>query len=475
MPSLNRNSPEPFYQQVYEQIASSIESGLYSAGKRLPSIRECARELGVSNSTIELAYQQLVAEGYISARRGSGHVVNMHKATPGFSPARSEEYRAALAQLEADNRDTSPEPRYDFAYDSIDAETFPFVSWARICREVYFSAGSERACLYDDPQGLFELRAEIARYINTEQGLDWTPEQVLVMPTTRVLMTTILSLVDLEGCSVGMEEPGYDEVATALRSVGISVKPVPLYPHPDPETIEDHLDNVKLLFTTPVSQFPTNTPMSLTMRKKLVDWANRTGAYLIDDEYGWELQSSVARMPSPAALDRAGNVIVTGTFSNTFSPAVCLSYALLPPQLMLKWRAACGSRHPQVPWQTQAAMARFMQDGLWRAHRRKLRTTHQKKHAALMDAIQASMGSAVEVVDSPSSQFVLVKTIDGRSEDELIEAAMRAGIAVYPTARYWQGAMPANWTYVQVGYASIPLDDIPAGIRELARAWNIIR
>ena len=476
MPTIDRNSPAPFYYQVYEQIAHGIESGLYPAGKKLPSIRECARELGVSNTTIELAYQRLTEEGYVSARRGSGYTIcetDVKAANP--TDEYDGSYQQALEELvaaEAAFR-ASGDKRYNFAYDIVDVETFPFAAWARISREIYFSQGAELSCQYNDRQGLLELRKQIAHYLSSEYGLNCLAEQILVMPTTRDLLSSIMSLFDPATTTFAMEEPGYDEVRNKLRQQGYNVKTNPIYPFPTWEDARPNVEGSNVVFATPACQFPSNRPMPIDLRKGLVEWAKETGAYLIDDEYGWEFQSGVARIPSLAALDRAGRVISIGTFSNSFSPAICLSYAVLPPQLMLEWQRKERGAHPQVPWQTQAAMAAFMREGLWRTHIRKVRTSAHNKRRQLLKSLTERMGDSIEIVEGLSSLFVLVKTNDGRSERELIEAAAQAGVYVYPTLRYWANKAPDDWRYVLVGYAGIPYDAIDAGIATLARAWGL--
>ena len=476
MPSIDRNSPLPFYQQVYEQIARGIESGLYPAGKKLPSIRECARELGVSNTTIELAYQRLTEEGYVQARRGSGYTicaldVKLSNPTEEYDT----EYQTELEKLvveTSDRADTKP-VLYDFAYDAVDPETFPFTVWARISREVFFEKGSQAACLYNDRQGLFELRDQIAHYLSSEYGLNCIAEQVVVMPTTRDLISSILNLFDPRSTTFAMEEPGYDEISRTLTSRGFEMRTIPVRPFPTWEEAKPYIEGADIVFTTPACQFPTNQPMPLELRRSMVEWAQQTGCYLIDDEYGWEFQSGVARTPSLAALDRAGRVISLGTFSNSFTPAVCLSYAVLPPQLMRKWQELEGGAHPQVPWQTQAAMAAFMREGFWRTHIRKMRTSVQKKRRQLIQSLTRRMGDSIEIVEGISSLFVLVQTKDGRSEDELIEAAAKSGVKVYPTTRYWSNGAPDDWRYVLVGYAGIPFDAIDAGVATLSRSWGI--
>ncbi len=475
MPSIDRNSPSPFYHQVYEQIAQGIESGLYPAGKKLPSIRECARELGVSNTTIELAYQKLTEEGYVQARRGSGYTICETSSFPSNPTTEySDEYRKSLQLLieGEEARNARKAMRFDFAYDAVDADTFPFTNWARISREVFFSKGAEASCLYNDRQGLPALREQIAHYLGSEYGLSCHPEQIVVMPTTRDLITSILGLFDPADALFGMEEPGYDEVDTRLRAQGFDVRNLSVYPAPEWNVAQPQLEGIDVVFTTPACQFPTNRPMPLEFRRSLVNWASENGAYLIDDEYGWEFQSGVARVPSLAALDRAGRVISLGTFSNSFTPAVCLSYAVLPPQLMMEWQAKERDKHPQVPWQTQASMAAFMREGFWRTHIRKVRTSAQNKRRQLLKALKAHMGDEVEIVEGLSSLFVLVKTKDGRCEDELIELAAQQGVCIYPTSQYWAGEIPEEWRYVLIGYSGIPIKSIEEGMKLLAKAWG---
>lgn len=476
MPSIDRNSPIPFYQQIYEQIARGIDVGLYAAGKKLPSIRECARELDVSNTTVELAYQRLTEEGYVRARRGSGYTICETEAAPAnVAEEYSGEYRASLMRLIEDEQQhgNQQQPRYDFAYDTVDKSIFPLAHWARISREVFFGNDAEGSCLYSDRQGLGLLREQIAHYLGSEYGLNCIAEQIIVMPTTRDIIASVLSLFNPAETTVAMEEPGYNEVARMLDALSFDVRLMPVYPRPTWPATRRFLDGVNAVFVTPASQFPTNRSMPIELRRGLVEWAEETGAYLIDDEYCWEFQSGGARVPSLAALDHTGRVITIGTFSNSFTPAVSLSYAVLPPTLMMEWRQRERSAHPQVPWQTQAAMAAFMSDDLWRKHMRRMRTSAQNKRAKLVSSIETHMGDAVEVIEGENSLFALVQTHDGRSEDELVEAAALAGVNVYPTSQYWSGEVPESWRYVLVGYAGISIDQIGPGITVLARAWGL--
>ena len=474
MPTIDRLSSTPFYQQIYKQIADGIDTGLYPPGKRLPSIRECARELDVSNTTIELAYQRLVAEGYVSARRGSGYTIcDIAKVSKSPEEHLSDAYRKTLAEL--DREDELPKEanqmRYDFAYDAVDQTLFPFTTWARISREVFFDEPQREACLYNDRQGLLDLRKQIAHYLASEYGVNAHASQILIMPTTRDLIASILGLFEPSETTISMEEPGYNEITYVLRKKQFSIRSIPLYDGLTWDEAEPILAGANIVFCTPASQFPTNRTMPLEYRKELLKWANANNALIIDDEYGWEYQSGPARIPSIAAMDTTGRVVTLGTFSNVFTPAICLSYAVLPPWLMLRWRERERGKHPQVPWQTQAAMTAFMKQEHWRTHVRKMRTSMFKKRDALVSALEKHFGDRIEIVSGHSSLFVLVQMLDGTPEQELIDRALAAGVRVYPTNCFFDGEVPDTWHYMLVGFAGIPLEDIEPGVAALAKAW----
>ncbi|MDO5117430.1 MAG: PLP-dependent aminotransferase family protein, partial [Eggerthellaceae bacterium] len=269
-----------------------------------------------------------------------------------------------------------------------------------------------------------------------------------------------------------MEEPGYNEVALRLSEAGFAMTSIPVLPYPTWDDAASYLKGVDIAFATPVSQFPSNATMPIEIRRKLVAWADETQAYIIDDEYCWEFETSNPRLPALAALDTEDRVITLGTFSNSFTPSICLSYAVLPAALMLKWKQRKRSLHPSVPWQTQAAMAEFMRSGQWLAHIRRTRTAVQQKRERLMRAIRNNLGKDFEIIESTSSLFALARARDGRSEQELIDAALASSVRVYPTSPYWHAEPPADWRYVLIGFAGIPSFKIESGIKELAKAWK---
>lgn len=475
MISIDRNSPQPYYQQIYHQVVESVETGAYRMDDRLPSIRKFALDLGVSRNTVEQAYTLLAQEGYVEPRAGSGYFISLAGSARQTPRAFSAGYDAHLEELLAQtSADEAQPPAYDFAYDRMDASAFPYSRWARISRDVLLDPCRTQVCAYSHRQGLPALREQIARYLMKEQDIVAHPEQILILPTTRRAFSAVLHLFERDQVVVYVDNPGYPEAFNAALSDGYEVVPHGIFPAYEWSNLEvqpQHQDKVKLVYTTPGNQYPTNATLDLQQREQLVAWAQRSNAYIVEDEYCHEFRYGSPHLPSLHALDSEGRVITIGTFSKSLAPSFCLTYLVLPPQLMLRWRHPQTLMHTQVPWQTQMTLATFMEQDHWYAHLRRLQTLYRRKYEALLAAIRCHLGDAVECLQHESGLHVLLRTRDGRSESELVESATRQGVRVYPTSQDWATGAPEGWNYVLVGYSAIPLDDIDAGIQQLAQAW----
>ncbi|MDO4533601.1 MAG: PLP-dependent aminotransferase family protein [Coriobacteriia bacterium] len=476
MITIDRNDSTPFYRQIYNQVVESIETGAYRMDDRLPSIRKFALDLGVSRNTVEQAYTLLAQEGYAEARPGSGYFINpvdsLRQTTRDFSS----EYLADLEKLLVRQKELHNQPpcQFDFAYDRMDAEAFPYSRWARISRDIMLDPCRFDVCRYADRQGLPELREQISTYLIKEQDIVAHPEQIVILPTTRRAFSSILLLFRQDEAVVYVDNPGYPEAYHAARLSGYEVAPHTIYPNfqwSNLKVAPEHADKVKLIYTTPANQYPTNALLGLEERQAFVKWAAENNAYIIEDEYCHEFRYGGPHLPSLHALDTEGRVITMGTFSKSLAPSFCLTYVVLPPKLMLKWLSPPGLLHAQAPWQTQYTLAEFMRGDYWYAHLRRLQTAYRRKYDAILEAIDAYLGDRVEYLQQETGLHVLVRTRDGRPEEELIRLARQAGVRVYPTSQDWVSSKPEDWNYVLVGYSAIPLEKIKAGIRTLAHAW----
>lgn len=476
MITVDHNSRTPYYQQVYQQIVESVESGIYRMGDRLPSIRKFATDLGVSRNTVEQAYTLLVQEGYVDSRPGSGYFINPIETSRQTSRVFSEDYNAAMRELLETQKGlhAQPECTYNFAYDRMDAEAFPYSRWARIARDVLLDPCRFEICRYGDRQGLYELREQIATYLIKEQDIVALPEQIVIMPTTRRAFSTILHLFDRGNTVVYVDNPGYPEAFNAAREEGFCTQAHTVYPEfkwTNVQIAPEYAARDKLVYTTPANQYPTNALMPIEERQALVEWAHANNAFIVEDEYCHEFRYGSPHLPSLHALDSEGRVITMGTFSKSLAPSFCLTYIVLPPQLMLRWLRPESLLHSQVPWHSQYTLAEFMRADFWYGHLRRLQTLYRRKHDAVITAIEKHLGDSVEYLQQETGLHFLVRTKDARGEKELIELAAAAGVCIYPTSQDWIGGAPESWDYVLLGYSAIPYEHIDKGIAALAKAW----
>ncbi len=468
---IDRKSATPIYIQIYEQIISSIKKGTHPPGSRLPSLRQNATHLNLSINTVEQAYRLLVSEGYVEARPKSGFIVNRYHPPNDFqhSASRVSQELERLAQVrDAVSRKTTL--RYDFTSGDFDPQNYPTTQWLACTREVLYGEDSKEACCYSDPQGYLRLREQLSEKVCQEKGKFISPDQILIMPTTRSAIASLLHLFDPEHDAVAMEEPGFIEARETFIYHGYTVKP--FLRHKPKESLYATLDAIKpkIIYSTPANHYPTNAIMSLDERKELIAWAQENDAYILEDDYCHEFRYNTDPLPSLQMLDVCGRVISLRTFSKSLSPATCIEYAILPPRLMVKWLLGANF-HSQVSWQMQATLAEFIAQGSWDKHLRRVQTSSRLKYEAILAALHSSVGSKIRILDYQIGLHILLAPKDDRPEKELIALAEEAGVKVYPTSCYWMSNPPPDWNYVLLGYSKINLSDITEGIRRLANAW----
>lgn len=456
---IDERSDEPIYQQIYRQIHDGVETGAYPPGSRLPSIRGLADDVGCSRNTVEAAYRMLVAEGYVASRPGSGYVACDLALVSPSAPERP----VMLGE-------PAPCARYDFTYGDLEPGTFPAAAWRALTDDVLLSVEGVGCDAYNDPAGEPELRAEVAWRLTTQRGIDCTPDQVIIQGGTCSGVRNLLALFDPRDV-VAMEDPGYGGVRAAVERARFAVAPCRVgddYAH-----FLDDLDasGARLAYVTPSSQFPTCQVMPAALRARLLEWARDRDAFILEDDYCRDFRYRERSLPPLASMDRRGRVIYMGTFSKSLSPALRINYLVLPEPLRDRWREAFASSYSPVPWLNQQVLARFMTDGSWDRHLRRVQAKNRRKYETLTRVLRATMGNDVEMLENGTGLHLLVRVRDGRPQDELVRQAAEADVAVYPTKKYWTDPARHVSSTVLVGFSSIAEDDIEPGIRALAAAW----
>lgn len=467
----------PLYQQVYEQMRDAITQGRLTEGDKLPSIRGLSKSLGISHITIEKAYLQLDVEGYVESVPRSGFVVR-HVDIDYFKnigPDNAAEVNRISARRRAEGFmgevRAGQEARYDFSYFNLQPGSFPLRTWSRLYNEALLSLGDTALVGYPVGSGPSSLQIELAKYLNRVRGLNCSPEQVLVFPGTETALSAFLSMFDPTCDVVGVEEPGYLTALDVAARGRFEVAPLTCGPGSSEQFLADlETSRSRVVFTTPSHQYPTGIIMPLDTRVRLIEWAHANGAFVIEDDSCYEYRYATRAIPSLQSLDTRNRVAYLCNFSKALSPALRIAYMVLPPELLDRYYDAHGTSYTDVPSCVQATLARFIANGHYDQHVRRMQTSNHARHDRLLKCLTNKMGDAIELsgVDSGMHFFMHVK--NGMTQEELIASAREQGANVYATRNFWF-AHPAPDDALMIGFSSIALDDIEPGVDALYQAW----
>lgn len=457
-PFLQRELPQPLYSQLYQWIKREIEEGRLLSGTKMPSIRQLTNHLKVSRNTVEAAYQQLQAEGYLESRPKIGIWVGEIE-KPFLHPISVEQ---SLAQQWKPSR----EVLVDFEYGNVDFEKFPLKRWKKCLADAIDQQQSNWLFEYGEKQGELTLRREISTYLLQFRGVRAKPEQILVTAGTQVSMALLCRLLALRGETVAMEEPGYSGIRSVLMDQGCQIEPVPL--ERDGLSVE-HLEQnrAKAVYVTPSHQFPFGMVLSIGKRMRLLKWAYQTGSYIIEDDYDSEFRYRGQPIPSLKSMDDEERVIYLGTLSKSFLPSARTSYIVLPPSFMAEYARRLADYNQSVSPIIQRAIALFIQSGEFERHIRRMRKNYQRKHQVLLKSIVQYMGNRVNIVGEKSGLHILLK-LKGITASQMIERGLEKRVKVYSPARFWLHPTSETASYIMLGFGGLSVEEIENGVRLLA-------
>lgn len=494
---LNSRGDKSLYEFLYESIRADIESGAIGPLQKLPSKRVLARHLGVSLITVEGAYAQLIAEGYVFSQQRRGYFaldLGPTGAPGGDVPARASDGDGCLQDVSrrAQGESFSEVPagteghpvRYDFTGARPVAGVFPYSLWAKTMRQV-LSRESE-ASLVDASraQGSIELRSAIADYLQGFRGMPVDADQVVVGAGAQVLYQLLLQLLGRNG-AIAVEDPGYPRLTSIYEANDAVVRHIPL----DASGVRvDCLreSGARVLHCMPSHQYPTGTVMSAARRREVLDWASEhQGRYIIEDDYDCEFRLAGRPIPALQSIDSAGKVIYANTFTRSLGPAFRFGYMVLPVQLAREFRERLGFYTNTVSALDQLALARFMKEGLYERHVNRLRSHYRKVQALLADAFRSHGGFSVAALDS-GLHFILeyrvpgggrvagdtVRAVRETVEERGIAVRLLQGFQADGDAQDTQDALRfvINLTSVGIDQAQDAAHDLAAAVVEGARA-----
>ncbi|WP_301110225.1 PLP-dependent aminotransferase family protein [Sporosarcina sp.] len=457
---LQKKSDTPLYQQIYNQIKQDIIDGKFPVGMKLPSKRQLEEFLSVSQTTIEMAYDQLTAEGFIAAEPRKGYFVQAIEELAYVQPMRSE-----LSVIES-----AEEPiHYDFSAGAVDTVRFPFTAWRKHARDIMDITHSH-LLLLGDPHGDLELRQEIARYLYHSRGVDCTPEQIIIGSGTEQLLPLIIRILGKEA-RYAIEDPGYLMTRHVFsenyrQTVPISVD------HEGMDVKALQSSDASIAYVTPSHQFPTGTVLSAARRTALLNWAaTNSEFFIIEDDYDSEFRYRGRPIPSLQGMDKGENVIYLSTFTKSLMPSMRIAYMVLPPMLLDKYRQAFIPYSSSVPRIDQHILARFMADGQFSRHLNRMRKIYRRKMQVLTDMLKL-YEPHISFTGDEAGMHILLHVHSEQSEQDLLNQALTAGIKVRSLDTYRVSPSHADPSFL-IGFGGLSEDEIQMGIHTLFEIWNI--
>jgi GntR family transcriptional regulator/MocR family aminotransferase len=485
------------YQQVYRALRGEILSGGLASGERVPSTREIANLLKVSRNTAVVAYEQLLAEGYIQARLGAagtvvadvlppdGYVsrpvqpaslrVDPKLAAAGerfLNSARACSESLGLSRLSWEL--TPPHIRYDFRPGRASFADLPYALWCRL-----LGARARHASLsdleYGPPAGRRELREAISTRLRRLRGVNADPDRIVIVNGTQQALDLISRVLLNPGDRVLMEEPHYTGARCAFMAAGAELVFSPVDEHgiriPKPVAGKRAC---RLAYVTPSHQFPTGAVLSIERRLELLAWASRLGAFIIEDDYDGEYRYDGQPLQALCGLDREGSTIYVGTFSKILFPALRLGYLVLPQSLVEPFAATKAIGDTGTAALEQLTLADFIDAGHFDRHLRRTTASNAARRKTLVAALGEHFGDRAEVCGANAGLHVFVwlkgglKGKVGGPIRDASEKAEKACIGLYTADPFY--ANPPDRTAILLGYAPLRERDIREGIRRLAVA-----
>lgn len=452
---------DSLYEYLYKCIKNDILQGTIKAGEKLPSKRTFAKNLGISVITVENAYEQLIAEGYIYSIPKKGFYVTDLK-----KEVETEKKTVTREMVPI----TGGESGYfaDFTSNQTQSELFPFTVWTRMIREVL---GENQIQLMTNPPcgGIYPLREAIAKYLKEFRDMTVLPEQIIIGAGTEYLYGLLIQLLGREKV-YAVENPGYRKIAKIYRSWKVACEYIDM----DEEgvRIEDlQRKQVDILHISPSHHYPTGIVMPVSRRYELLGWASKSSRhYIIEDDYDSELRLGGQPIPTMQSIDVSDRVIYMNTFTKTLASTVRISYMILPPPLLEQFYERLSFYSCSVSNFEQYTLGKFIEEGFFEKHINRLRNHYHKKRDALLTAIRNSrLGDCVCISGEEAGVHFLMEIQTEKEEEEFLAAAQARGIRLSPLSAHYHNQETERRNVYVMNYSSVETDNAQEIVRRLEK------
>jgi GntR family transcriptional regulator/MocR family aminotransferase len=458
----DQTKEEPMYEQLYSYLKEAIEKKEIKPNEKLPSKRKLASHLKISQTTIEAAYLQLLAEGYIKSVSRVGYFVMDNLVFP--------KKRKNMSKIIKKEKETY---RIDFKTNKVDQANFPYQKFAKIAREVTLDR-LENNINQLDHFGLYSLRQQIASILFAYRGIEAQAEQIVVGSGSEHLISLLVLLLGRDSIIL-TEDPSYKKNYLLYQEYGANVDVADLDDFGiSMETIKRKKADV--VHVTPSHQFPTGIITPISRRIELLEWANNEdGRYIVEDDYDSEFRFSGNPIPALKVMDEHDRVIYMNSFSKSISPGLRISFMVLPRKLVKRYHDLFSYFSCSVPITTQLMLESFIESGEFEKHLNRMKIIYKNKRDLLHDALEDAFGDKIKVMGMDSGLHFLVEVKTNLLVDELIEKAKTMSIRVYGLREYYiKKKNMSEYPVLIFGYSHLSKAEILSSIRDLKTSWKEI-
>ena len=458
--SFENKGKDSLYEFLYKSIRGDILSGKLQKQEKLPSKRALAEHLGISTITVENAYNQLVAEGYLYSKPKSGYYVSPIASPKIYTVDTKDRYTAEKTPPVSDTY------LADFANNTSSHDTFPFVTWAKLMRQT-ISEKQEQLILNSPSVGVRELRCAISDYLFQFRGMSADPDCIVIGAGTEYLYSLIIQLLGRDK-KYALEDPGYRKIAQIYTANNVSFDCIPL---DDKGISKAELDktSAQVLHISPSHHFPTGIVTPVSRRYELLTWAGeKDDRYIIEDDYDSEFRFTGRPIPSLQSIDTLDKVIYINTFSKSLASTIRISYMVLPKVLMERYRSELNFYSCTVSTFEQYTLASFIRQGYFEKHINRMRSYYRAQRDSVMSAIKSHpLYSKVAIKEDDSGLHFLMQVDTPLSDEELIQQARSNNINLTCLSQYYQNSSTAPEHTLIINYSGLPKDGIADAIGKL--------
>lgn len=459
--TLDVKSTIPLYEQIYEYIKTDIRNGKISCGEKLPSTRALAKYLEISRSTVELAYEQLLAEGYVEAEACRGFFVTQIEELYQWETAKE-----TVAQKIIKEENVY---KYDFSPRGVDLQSFPYSVWRKLSKEILSNDKSDLFQL-GDSQGEYELRETICRYLYQARGVNCEPEQIVIGAGNEYLLM-LLSTVLGKNRKIAFENPTYRQAYRLFENLSYDTCVVEM----DRKGMcVDKLSKsgAEIAYVMPSHQYPLGIVMPIKRRMELLRWAaEEEERYIIEDDYDSEFRYKGKPIPALQGFDREDKVIYIGTFSRSIAPSIRISYLVLPKNLLKVYNEKSRFLSSTVSRVDQLIIQQFIERGYYERHLNKMRALYKNRHDIMVNELKPLL-KYCSISGENAGVHLLLTFIEGKEEKILTQKAKEQGIKVYGLSTYDIKKKEKEQAVILLGYANMSEEKIIQAIHALTNAWK---